>query len=271
MKEIEKENVNLLWTGGWDSTFQLLQLVLVQRLPVTTYYLINPEKRRSTCMELRTIKRIKEHLWKEYPHTRDLLKSTHYSAVADIAKDAEITESFQKISNEIVIGKQYEWISRFCKEYKIRNMQLCIHHHDHGRHCCEELIVEGSDRDHALFCLDPAFEGTDRYIVYSCFSFPLFRHTKMEMYEIAVERKFLDVMGMTWFCHTPTSDMSPCGKCGPCIQAIEEGLGWRLPIRRRVVSFFYRRTIHPFVKPVINPLLAWVRRLLCKLGVLEPV
>ena len=60
MKEMlsDKENVALLWTGGWDSTFQLLQLLIIHRRRVTPFYLLD-EERRSTGVEIRTIKRIK--------------------------------------------------------------------------------------------------------------------------------------------------------------------------------------------------------------------
>ena len=74
----DSQNVNLLWTGGWDSTFQLLQLLLIHRRRVTPLYLIDAE-RRSTGVELLTMKRIKDHLWNEYPHTRELLQPTRYA------------------------------------------------------------------------------------------------------------------------------------------------------------------------------------------------
>ena len=39
-----KGNVNILWTGGWDSTFQLLSLLLLHGRKVTPYYLIDAER-----------------------------------------------------------------------------------------------------------------------------------------------------------------------------------------------------------------------------------
>ena len=32
----------VLWTGGWDSTFRVLYLVLVEKCQVQTYYIIDP-------------------------------------------------------------------------------------------------------------------------------------------------------------------------------------------------------------------------------------
>jgi hypothetical protein len=48
---------NLLWTGGWDSTFQLLQLLFIHRRRVTPYYLVDEES-PSLSIEIRTRKRV---------------------------------------------------------------------------------------------------------------------------------------------------------------------------------------------------------------------
>ena len=38
------EAANLFWTGGWDSTFRLLQLVVEQGRLVQPYYIIDPNR-----------------------------------------------------------------------------------------------------------------------------------------------------------------------------------------------------------------------------------
>ena len=53
--------VNLLWTGGWDSTFRLLQLLLLHRVAVAPHYLEDPT-RASTQIELETMARIADQL-----------------------------------------------------------------------------------------------------------------------------------------------------------------------------------------------------------------
>ena len=45
------EPIKILWTGGWDSTFQLLRLLFLDKQPVEPYYLID-EERPSTGIEL---------------------------------------------------------------------------------------------------------------------------------------------------------------------------------------------------------------------------
>src|SRR5687768_11723013 len=98
--------VNLLWTGGWDSTFRLLQLLLLHRVPVIPHYLEDPT-RASTQIELQTMRRISDHLHAAYPHTRELLRPMRVSAVADISEDAEITDALREIRKRTYLGSQY--------------------------------------------------------------------------------------------------------------------------------------------------------------------
>lgn len=55
------EPIKILWTGGWDSTFQLLRLLFLDKQPVEPYYLID-EERPSTGIELLTMKRIRQSI-----------------------------------------------------------------------------------------------------------------------------------------------------------------------------------------------------------------
>src|SRR4051794_16587124 len=97
--------VDLLWTGGWDSTFRLLQLLLLHRVPVVPHYLEDPT-RASTQIELRTMARIGEHLGEAYPYTRELLQPLRIVAVADVAGDPEIAAALRDIRKRSFIGSQ---------------------------------------------------------------------------------------------------------------------------------------------------------------------
>ena len=69
------ESVNLLWTGGWDSTFRLLSLSLLHQRPVQPYYIITWD-RPSTGAEIQTMCDIKRLLFKKHPETKSLLRPT---------------------------------------------------------------------------------------------------------------------------------------------------------------------------------------------------
>ncbi|VAX25456.1 hypothetical protein MNBD_IGNAVI01-449 [hydrothermal vent metagenome] len=242
-----KDNVNLFWTGGWDSTFQLLKLLLVYRLPVTPYYIIDPE-RRSTGREIKVMKDIKVTILNKYPETKELLYPTKYFSMTDIAPDLEISNAFNAIKKEKHIGNQYNWLARFCKEQHISDVQVSLELHptqDTRHFDVEPMLMESSVGEQTILHIDPKFKDTDEYTLFRYFSFPVIRTTKLQMSEFANEKGWKEIMGMTWFCHTPTHNNKPCGKCIPCRRAIEEGMGWRIPLDRRIVSYFYTRFTLP--------------------------
>jgi hypothetical protein len=221
------EQVNILWTGGWDSTFQLLQLLLIRKTMVTPFYLIDAE-RPSTGKELQTMKRIKERLFKDYPHTRELIQPGRFYAVEDIAPDAEITAAFDAICKEHHLGVQYEWFARFCKQQGLADMQMGIQHGGRIHHLLKQMVSADEDGFH----IQPGNEAANEYTLFHRFNFSIIGMTKLQMAEYAKEQGWERIMHMTWFCFTPKRDGTPCGKCNPCRYAIEEGLGWRIPERK---------------------------------------
>lgn len=246
-------NVNLLWTGGWDSTFQLLRLLVVRERCVTPFYLID-EDRRSTGTEIHTMRRIRNRLAREYPHTQRLLRPTRYSGVSAIAPDRGIQEAFQAIGRDRYLGSQYDWLSRFCKQTGLVNMQLCIHRGGRVRHALRNLVSEDREGSLKVFRVDPEFDKTDEYVLFRYFTFPIFDITKVQMATIADEQGWKEVMALTWFCHSPTRGGRACGRCNPCIYAIEEGLAWRIPVGSRISASLHRACIDP-VKSIARRIL----------------
>jgi len=55
------ERINIFWTGGWDSTFRMLQLAEKQVI-IQPYYL--KDNRKSEELELNTIKILTEEILK---------------------------------------------------------------------------------------------------------------------------------------------------------------------------------------------------------------
>jgi len=225
--------VNILWTGGWDSTFQVLRLLLDQRLRVQPFYLLDAG-RGSTDLELLTMGRIRDRLFQQYPHTRDLLAPVRQFAVSDTSPDAEITGAYSAVRARLFLGNQYDWLARFCKQHGISDMQLCIHRDDKAYTVVKGRVVRlprSASSDGGAVCrLDPALSATDEYRLFGSFTFPLLELTKVGMGRIARRRGWGDIMEMTWFCQAPTRGQRPCGACNPCVYTIQEGLGRRLPL-----------------------------------------
>jgi len=236
--------VNLLWTGGWDSTFRLLQLLLLHRVPVAPHYLRDPT-RASTQIELQTMARIADYLREAYPHTRDLLQPLRVSSVAHVAGDREIDDALREIRTRMFIGSQYAWLPAFCKHSGIADMELGVHVDDKVQALLRAFAI---DFEHPAgfrsMRVDARHAGTAEYRLFRYFSFPLFHIDKLGIDAQSEAAGWGRIMDMTWFCHTPVRGR-PCGVCAPCIYTIEEGLARRVPASRRALSFFYRRFTFP--------------------------
>ena len=236
--------VNLLWTGGWDSTFRLLQLLLLHRVHVIPHYLEDPT-RASTPIERQTMARISEHLCEAYPHTRELLQPMRIVAVAGIEPDAEIDAALREIRKRSFIGSQYAWLPAYCKHHAMTDMELGVHVDDKVQALVRPFALEF---DHPAgfrsVRVDPRHAGTVEFKLFRYFSFPLFHIDKVGIDRQADAEGWSDIMDMTWFCHTPVRGR-PCGICAPCVYTIEEGLARRIPTSRRMVSFVYRHLALP--------------------------
>lgn len=241
--------VNLLWTGGWDSTFRLLQLLLLQRIEVAPIYL-QDGTRASTMTELETIARIGARLREEHPHTRALLRPLRIADAADVAGDADIDAALGEVRKRVYIGSQYAWLAAFCKRNGLADIELCVHVDDKVQALLRDFVAESEHPSgYPTVRVDPRREGSAEFELFRYFSFPVFRIDKLGMARQAEEEGWSAYMDMTWFCHSPVRG-KPCGVCGPCVYTIEEGLARRIPPSRRVLSFFYRRLALPFKAPL---------------------
>jgi hypothetical protein len=238
----ETETVKLLWTGGWDSTFRLLQLLLLDRRFVQPYYLIDA-RRPSIGAEIRAMSDIKNLLFKEHQGTRDLLRPTEYTEVTDILPAPEITEAYRTIVESSFIGSQYDWLARFCKQKGTGDIELCIHRDDTARAVLAPYL-EGQTGCRVVCSSTTGDVPEQVYALFRYFRFPMFGLSKLDMAATVQEQHWTALMDMTWFCHRPRGG-KPCGMCNPCLYTQAEGLGWRIPLSRRAASRFHRMVLRP--------------------------
>lgn len=242
--------VNLLWTGGWDSSFRLLQLLLLHRREVVPYYLLDTT-RASSRVELAAMERIRKALFENYPYTRSLLHPLRQFNVADLAPDPGITDAFRRIVAETFIGSQYDWLARFCKQQDIGQLELAAGHQGGRIHkIIGPLVTETDAPGYRTYRIGSEYRDTKEFAVFAGFSFPLFELGKLETADIARQRGWLNILEMTCFCHKPRHGSEPCGCCNPCLYAVDEGFGWRIPRKNRIKGVFYRALIRPMKAPI---------------------
>jgi len=221
--------VHVLWTGGWDSTYRVLDLMAHSSpVKVQPHYIINPE-RRSHHLELAAIGQIRERAIERWGH-RLLAPSTievDRIPISDLAQ-----RQHDALAKRFNIGPQYLWLAEYARSANIGQLELCVHVDDKAYSVVTAQDVHPLDDDAGA----AAFFREH-------FSFPILKLTKLQMRDNARASGFEDLMNQTWFCQIPTHNDLPCGFCNPCQWTIDEGLAYRVPRGHRVRLAAYRRIV----------------------------
>lgn len=224
-----KDKINILWTGGMDSTYRVLELSQMS-VTIQPYYLVavNP----STQHEINAIRQItKEILARK--ETRCTLLPLIYVKTSQIKANADITSAWQRLHNLYQLGSQYDWIARFAdqnnltfelgieKDFQESTIVRCL------SNCGGYSVLN----DGEIVVSDNATDDARLVFKNMRFPLPLFNMTKKD--EIAQFKKWgaENILNLTWFCYRPVHGR-PCGLCDPCKTYIEVGLGNLIPKRR---------------------------------------
>jgi len=216
--------VDILWTGGWDSTYRILDLAINKNRSVQPYYVID-NGRQSTKIELRTMNEIKQMILELNPSSKIL--DTIIIKIQDISQNTMITNMYNSILVNNFIGKQYEWLAKYALSEGLSDLELCIHLDDKAQKVIINDVEKINETNDSYYKIKSDYTNPNMKL-FSFYKFPVLDMTKIEMAEKAKEYGFDHIMEKTWFCHTPING-KPCGMCNPCKYTREEGLGRRVP------------------------------------------
>lgn len=222
---------HLLWTGGWDSTYRLLEITLIHNAPVQPHYLLDP-RRPSSSKELETIELIRQLLVGRGVQLPELL----VTPITEVPPQAVNSLRFGALRSQAPIGIQYEWLSNYAIGAGLI-LELSVHEDDRAAVFLKDHVHRVDDEAGGYWEL--LTDVSDPLELFRAFRFPILNLTKLEMERRADEAGFGDVMELTWFCHSPKGGQ-PCGSCLPCQFTIEEGLGRRIPLRNRIAGTLIR-------------------------------
>ena len=214
--------INILWTGGWDSTFRLLYIVLVEKKAVQPYYIIDTG-RKSTLHELTAIETIKHGLGDKSPQSAALIHDPIITMRRDIRNNHQISRQYHRIASMIHLGAQYEWIALFADYHKINDLELGLikRQHKTGKSLQDLLAPNLTGKGHDCR-LKTSLDNEDLGL-FQHFRFPLIGLTKLDMESIARKHGYIDLMRNTWYCFHPTREGFACGRCRPCRVARQSG------------------------------------------------
>ena len=220
----KKQEVEIFWTGGYDSTFRVVQLSRMD-VVIRPYYL--SDNRVAESYEISAIEKITS-LIRNHPDTRAELLDLVYIPVSERPEtDPVIGEAYKRIFSQNWLGNQYVWLATFAKQHK--GIELSIEKGTNPVRLIEKnggfkkIICDGVGDSYAV----DEKTHPDYYALFGNFTIPLLDISKLDMKAFFLQHGYEDVMKATWFCHSPI-DGKPCGKCNPCKGVVEEGMAERL-------------------------------------------
>ena len=216
---------NVLWTGGWDSTFRVIQLyrlgATIQPIYVIDY------NRISSSKELDVVEELSNSIPSKFSKSKGQILPLKIINRQDIPTNLFLKLIHKPLKTKNKIGKQYYWLACLAKKYKYENLELSLHNEDLDKFFLLNQLIEFKDGKLGLnWKINPKKVGFSRKHLFANMTFPLVTITKPEMKTIAETHNFIDLMELTWFCHK--SNNKPCGKCNPCKQYVRDGFGFRL-------------------------------------------
>jgi len=215
--------VAVLWTGGWDSTFIVLDGVLRRRAAVEPHYVHDPS-RRSAAREIATMDVIRAEVTSRDPEAAARLAPTRVVPLGEVPDDPDTDRRHAAWAGRTHVAPQYRWLSAYAARQP-RPLALGIIRRDGGLRDvigAELHVVDGVRR------LRPT-PSDDAFELFRPFTFPTIELTKIDMRDEAEAAGWLDLLERTWFCHAPLRDGRPCGLCHPCHDALHQGMARRLP------------------------------------------
>jgi len=221
--------VKIFWTGGFDSSFRIIQLSRCNVI-VQPYYIADYKYRHSIENELNAIKGITEDILKN-SETRFTLNPLIIVDAESIKTNNEISETQKKLAEEIALGSQYVWLAGFASLHP--GIELTIEKSEDG-HIGNYFKTSGfrikeTIGDISYLTVDRSKSAKEMVTIFGNFHFPypITEMTKLEIVDEYKKMGYGETMMKTWFCHNPVKNQ-PCGVCTPCKQTIGDGLSFRI-------------------------------------------
>ncbi len=223
------DKVDLLWTGGWDSTYRIMEILSCTDCTIQPHYIVDPE-RTSWKLEIESMKRLRSELAGRNPDWADRIMETRVTGRREVAPDPAIENAFEEIRAWKYIGQQNRWLARYAKMSGLHGLELCVESTDAVGQLIQDRVRAVPGSDPPLYELRPARVSRDYPVweVFQWFRFALIYRDKNEMEEAVGRMDAWPIMGKTWFCHQPVWSRYPCGTCRPCVYVVDKGQAWRV-------------------------------------------
>lgn len=251
-----EDAIAVFWTGGWDSSFRVLNLAIHERCWVQPIYVVD-QYRKSWRNELEAIDRIRIATAQRFPDRAANILKLLVINKSDVQISETVRDQYSVLRAAFEISWQYEYLAGVVENSGYDQVEVSLIAEDN-------LTLSDFVRKHAIetsyscgattwamkdWTSSNAIEEGMK--MFHHFSFPAIHSTKRDLDAQAKARGFEDILNLTWFCHYPIGDQ-PCGACYVCRHVISSGLTNRFPKAALLRNEFWF-VVHPGRLLLANP------------------
>lgn len=203
--------VNLFWTGGFDSTSQLIRHVR-QGDTVRPIYMRHSPASDKCKFEEAAKKKIIERLGKN----ASLLPAVtwDYEQLTSTVEGARLSNTLHELADSVLVSHQYSAL-RFC-----RDVTGFTNPDDFGQSAIEVCVVTHDELWERLLNAD---KNGPIWKFFKGFTFPLLNESKRDLWN-SMSEEDRDILRMTYCCESPSNDGQSCiaigrdfdARCCPC-------------------------------------------------------
>lgn len=224
LKKAEDNDVRyIFWTGGFDSTFRICQMLHDEsaEYDIQPLYIIDQEVdgpnggRRNRREEIKTMNTLRSELRKGFPFSFNRLRPTLYIDKIDYDYRRDYFDSnMRKLMNSGIATRPYT---------QYRAMAI----HTLKYNIIAEVGTEGRDSGAVARHLLPYLRDNyylkdepDELKIFKNIRWPLSFLKKSDMLEIAKKEGYSHILKNTFSCWFPINE-TPCGECNMCIERLK--------------------------------------------------
>jgi len=213
----DNDIMNMFWTGGWDSTYMLIEQLKYNKT-IRPIYIID-KKRKGMSNEINAMNVITEKI-KDKNGIGGVLLPIETINIEDIPINEKITNSYKQICTKVKLGTQYDWLARVALLYP--KVAIGIEKPNGEFSGCVQAINEFGKMKYndEIGYIDKDFSTEECIQVFGNMVFPIVNKTEIEMIENVKLWGLEDIMKDIWFCHKPIKGKT-CGMCRPCQQKMQ--------------------------------------------------
>ena len=222
--------VHILWTGGLDSTYRMVELSR-EKCVIQPHYVI--DNRKTIKNELKAISEIANILNSDKRTIAEIRPVETFSK-KDLEEYPDIQFAWEMLhEKKNFISQQYPLLTRYARQKNLK-LEMGIQFSKNGsvvKVVDESYLIDCPDDDEVMM-IDPE-KGSHEWASYTLFQdfrFPksLYHKTKREEIEELKRLGYDNVLTKVWTCFRPVFGM-PCGHCFACKSAMKEGAGELIP------------------------------------------